>query len=354
MKQCPQCSNSIEDNAPWCPYCGQLFANYPAQQQQNSQQGYFQPQYPPQQPQYVQCPRCGAYNYPGVPQCHYCQLPFYQQPPQYQPQQYYQQPAQQPEVKPKKQRNAFSATFMGCFGAFTFLVVLIIAILWLTTSGADDKKSESVSTTMKTPILSEKNSIITEEPVATVDLSMVQKEYILSDGHYTVGIDIPAGKCDVSAVSGSGNLSSSNMFSGGINEMFGIEKGDLNLYSQTFSGLKLPINETLSVSGGLKIKLTYTSITSDFEPRVYDESKAITLSNGNYDIGIDIPAGVYNLFVVNGNGNISTSNLFSGGINEMIGTNNEYYISEFHNLELKEKETLEISNGVTIKFIPQQ
>lgn len=114
-----------------------------------------QPQNLSQQPQYFQCPRCGAYNYPGVPQCHYCQLPFYQQPPQYQPQQYYQQPVQQPEVKPKKQRNAFSTTFMGCFGAFAFLVVLIIFIIWLISSGSEDNKAsvtapQSVTTSSET------------------------------------------------------------------------------------------------------------------------------------------------------------------------------------------------------------
>lgn len=186
-----------------------------------------------------------------------------------------------------------------------------------------------------------------------VDLSNVAKEYTLSAGYYTAGVDIPAGKCDVVAVSGTGNLSSSNLWSGGINEMFGVDDGS-GFYTESFKGLELPEDATLEVSGNLKIKLTYSELKSNYTGRTYDESAAVTLGSGNYTVGSDLKEGTYKLIAVSGNGNISSSDLYNGGINEVFGIDDSsgYYTKEFQNLDLEKDVVVEIKGNLKVKFIP--
>lgn len=182
--------------------------------------------------------------------------------------------------------------------------------------------------------------------------SNVQKEFILNDGYYTAGIDLPSGKCDIFAISGSGNLSSSNMFNGGVNAMFGADDLGTGLFTDSFKGLRFPKETILNVSGGLEIKVVFTSIDTSFTPRVYDDTKAITLTPGHYDAGTDFSAGVYNIALVSGMGNVSSSNMFDGGINAVFGTGITLATQSFNNIDLKEGVTLSIS-GTTIKLIPE-
>lgn len=185
------------------------------------------------------------------------------------------------------------------------------------------------------------------------DLSGVSKEYTLSAGYYTAGVDIPAGKCDVVAVSGTGNLSSSNLWSGGVNEMFGVDNGS-GYYTESFNGLELPEDAELKVSGNLEIKLTYSELKSNYTGRTYDDSASVTLGSGNYTVGSDLNEGTYKVVAVSGNGNISSSNLFNGGINEVFGIDNGsgYYTEEFSNLKLEKDVTIEIKGNLKVKFIP--
>ena len=190
-------------------------------------------------------------------------------------------------------------------------------------------------------------------PVPTIDLSSVATEYILTAGNYVAGVDIPSGKCSVMALSGTGNLSSSNMFSGGINEMFGIDEGD-GFYTSEFNGLKLPEGTILKIGGSVKIQLNYSTIESGFAGRVYDEANAIELSSGNYEAGVDFEAGVYKIVAISGTGNLSSDNMFEGGLNEMFGIDDGYgfYIGEFLNVDLPAGTELSLSGGVRIKLIP--
>lgn len=186
-----------------------------------------------------------------------------------------------------------------------------------------------------------------------VDLSNVEKEFTLTAGIYTAGIDIPSGKFNVTAVSGDGKLISSNSNSGGISEMFGIDDGQ-GLYTSSFNGLKLSKDENLYLSGDLKIKLVYTSIDSDFSGRTYDESKAVTLSDGNYEAGVDFTAGVYKIVAVYGKGCLLSPNMFNGGLNEVFGVDDGsgFYNGQFVNANLGNGVTLNISGGLEIKMIP--
>lgn len=77
----------------------------------------------------------------------------------------------------------------------------------------------------------------------------------LSNGNYTAGKDFKEGAYDIIAVSGSGNVTSSNMFSGGINAMMSDEASNFgDLYEQEYKNINLPKDATLSIDG-VKIKL---------------------------------------------------------------------------------------------------
>jgi hypothetical protein len=247
-------------------------------------------------------------------------------------------------VKPKK--SIYKRWWFWVIIAIIFIV--IIANLGGNKGKTDDGSSAVPNTTASQ---TDKNTLQTES--AKDDLSNVAKEYTLTAGYYTAGIDFPAGKCNVTAISGTGNLSSSNMYSGGINAMFGIDDGT-GLYTGSFNGLQLPSKTTLSLNGVLKIKLEYTSVDSNFTGRIYDESAAITLKDGNYEADTDFTAGIYKISAVSGRGNLSSSNMYNGGMNEMFGVDDGtgMYNNQFLNANLEKGVTLSISGGLTIKLIP--
>lgn len=83
------------------------------------------------------------------------------------------------------------------------------------------------------------------------------------------------------------------------------------------------------------------------------EAKTIKLSNGNYVAGSDFEAGTYDIVAVSGNGNVSSSNMFSGGINAVMGTrNSDFYEKEYKNIKLPYGTKLTV-DGVTINLIPK-
>ena len=81
------------------------------------------------------------------------------------------------------------------------------------------------------------------------------------------------------------------------------------------------------------------------------EAKTIKLSNGNYVAGSDFEAGTYDIVAVSGNGNVSSSNMFSGGINAVMGTrNSDFYEKEYKNIKLPYGTELKV-DLVTINLI---
>lgn len=195
---------------------------------------------------------------------------------------------------------------------------------------------------------------LTQEPTKPTETTEpIETVFELTDGHYTAGIDIPSGKCDVVALEGNGNLSSSNLLTGGVNEMFGV-KDETGYYTESFNGLKLPEGTVLTVNGGLKIQLTFTSVERGFSGRTYHEDQAIDLASGNYEAGVDFDAGVYRIVAVSGNGNLSSSNIFDGGVNEMFGVDDGsgWYTPEIQNVTLAEGVELTVSGGLSVRLIP--
>lgn len=174
------------------------------------------------------------------------------------------------------------------------------------------------------------------------DLTNLDKEYSLSTGFYTAGIDIPIGICNVSAISGSGNISSSDYE---INEVFGTERGDVHSYK----GLKLSRGVILELSGRLTVQLIYKSVEDNFSGRNYNKSGAKEITTGNYVAGRHFPAGVYNIEAVSGSGNLSTDDV---GINEVFGLDEED-VSEIKNVYLPKGIKLSLEGDMSIKLIPE-
>lgn len=233
-----------------------------------------------------------------------------------------------------------------------FIIAAVLIVIVGAVTGGEVKDPKKVGEVGNTDV-SQSEGTDKQDEIEQDDFSDVETVYELAAGYYTAGIDIPVGKCNVVAVSGTGNLQSSNMFNGGINEVFGIDKGN-GLYTESFNGLKLPENTVLYVRGDLVIKVEYTSITGRATGRKYDEENVIELSDGNYIAGEDFPVGVYTIEAVSGRGNLISSNLFDGGVNEMFGIDNGngWYIDKIQNVELGENVDLEVKGGLTIKLIP--
>ena len=83
------------------------------------------------------------------------------------------------------------------------------------------------------------------------------------------------------------------------------------------------------------------------------DAKSVELSNGNFISGEDFEEGVYDLIAVKGGGNVSSNNMFSGGINAIMGTANDgFYEKEYKNIKLPAGTELSIK-GVTIKLVPK-
>lgn len=185
--------------------------------------------------------------------------------------------------------------------------------------------------------------------------STISFEQEFSSGNYTAGIDFPAGKYDIVAVSGGGNVSSSD---GGINAVMGTEdKNELmDMYEQEYKNIDLPDGTTLTISG-VTVRLTSDAASGDpLTPRNQEITETVDLGNGNFVAGEDFPAGVYNIVAVSGGGNVSSSNLYEGGINAILGTEDQneimdMYEQEYKNIDLPDGTTLTIS-GVQIQLVP--
>lgn len=176
---------------------------------------------------------------------------------------------------------------------------------------------------------------------AVSDLSDIVNTYTLTTGFYTAGIDIPVGTCNVTAISGNGNLYSSDYE---IIMMFGIDRG----FVSSFKGVKLPKGVSLNVSGLVSIKIDYKLIHEGYTGRTYNTSGAIELSPGNYVSGTDFEAGIYNIVAVSGTGNLYSDD---ADINEVFGLDDED-VNEIKNVYIPEGAELCIEGDMLVKFIP--
>ena len=169
-------------------------------------------------------------------------------------------------------------------------------------------------------------------------------ETYLSAGIYTAGLDIPAGRYNLVAYSGRGNVISK----AGVNEIMGYPADDH--YIDRFNGLSLSNGDKLKIGGTLVLFVhsDNAKINNMGARQIMDEYE-VYLSPGNYIAGIDFPIGVYNVVGSSGSGNVICRD---ADLNEIFSTvNDDHYIVQFNNAAFKEGSELEVS-GCSITLVP--
>lgn len=235
---------------------------------------------------------------------------------------------------------------------FLAIMLAVTMALSFTACGSSDGKAKSTDE-IKEKVGDALKDLTEKEEEKPADAVKEHYEIDLSAGNYIAGTDIPLGTYNITATGGSGNVSSSNMFSGGINEILGspAEEG----YSiDSFNGLKMDSGVTLSLSSSVTIHLiSEDAEVSAVTPRTVADAAPIDLGAGNYTAGTDFPAGTYNLIATSGSGNVSSDNMFQGGLNEIMGNPAEagFSIAQYNNAIFEEGTVLSVS-GASIQLVP--
>ena len=100
--------------------------------------------------------------------------------------------------------------------------------------------------------------VVWDDPTSTVKLSKLPSApFTLGMGQYTVGEDIPAGKYDCLAISGSGNFTGkvASLGTMGLNEILGAP-GSYFENSSTYLNLLLADGDVIKVSGDLRVEFS--------------------------------------------------------------------------------------------------
>ena len=129
------------------------------------------------------------------------------------------------------------------------LALLLSLALAVSLSACTISDGEQTPDASGTPATSEGSTTDTSTPPADPEPITVDQEF--SSGNYTAGIDFPAGTYDIVAVSGGGNVSSSNLYDGGINAIMGTEDQNelMDMYEPEYKNIDLPEGTTLTIDG---------------------------------------------------------------------------------------------------------
>ena len=204
---------------------------------------------------------------------------------------------------------------------------------------------------------------------SSIDSSIVEEQspeepyhvdFRLTTGHHIAGIDFPAGTYNIRAIEWRGTVTSSN---GAINADMGTidyNTDGRNTYTQEVDAVELPYGTRISLSGGVRLRLTCDDADpTPLESRNQEITEQIALSAGTYIAGQDFPAGMYDFTSTYGVGNVESSNMHDGGISEVMGTTwriaegFDYCDQNCQNVELPEGTELRIS-GVELLLIPSE
>ena len=162
-------------------------------------------------------------------------------------------------------------------------------------------------------------------------------------GTYIIGRNIPAGKFDLVAEEGSGDFCvlERNALDWHHPHLMGYECDDR---ARRFRNLTLNRGDTLEVNGNLWL----TTRT----PTPIQDISAEPLDPGNYKIGLDLPAGVYNIKVLLGSGSVFNDVKEDEGqpfFQEMAADDPEK-ASRYKNLRCEEATTLHIRGNLRLQL----
>lgn len=318
--KCTTCGHEFE-NAKFCPECGapaQAVGPAPAQ-----------PVSAPVQPQMGHMP----------PQAG-----------QFPPQNGQVPPPYPPNPQPAKKKG-------GCLkvGLIVLGVIIVIGVIAAIAGGGGSNNSSSLSKSSAPMSSASSAAASTASPIVAPSSkaaapSMEPYSTELKSGHYTAGIDFPAGTYTITWVSGSGNVNSSNMYSGGLNEIF--SDGTDGMGITEFKNAKLDKGVVLSISSVTVSIASDAADTGNLNARENPLTEEVALGSGNHVAGTDFPAGVYDVVAVSGSGNVSSDNMYDGGLNAIMGpVDDGFNESTYKNIILSDGVTLTIS-GVEIKLVP--
>lgn len=210
-------------------------------------------------------------------------------------------------------------------------------------STVDDAGEETTPTEEKTDDPEETEPEDAPEPAAEV---IEPYETDLAAGTYVVGLHIPEGVYNVQVNSGLGTMMTST---GTVSAM---GTGTAVEYATTFDNLTLKVGDTLELSQSLNVKITtqeanLTKMTGYDNPATEEKE----LSPGNYVVGQDISAGVYDLSIVSGTANITLDDYSFTAMLSDNATLAESTGTTYKNLELEEGRTVQVTSG-TVKLTP--
>lgn len=241
-------------------------------------------------------------------------------------------------------------------GIIKGIIVVFIAVVLIVMVFGNDDKSDNSSKQAKTQTnqdVQDVSSTDVSEPETDQPPEVAEEHYEvdLSAGNYTAGVDIPVGTYNLVAIGGSGNVSSSNMFSGGLNEIMGNPADEYSIDS--FNGLKMDDGVVLTLGGTVTLHLVSENAKlAGVTARTATGAAPIDLGAGNYTCGSDFPPGTYNVVATGGNGNVNSDNMFNGGLNEIMGTTNDgLSIMQYNNAIFEDGNVLSIS-GTSVQLVP--
>lgn len=235
-----------------------------------------------------------------------------------------------------------------------FAVIVVAFIVFGGNDDTDTTTSTTTNTTTNPATTTNKNTTTTTPKTETKkEPETIVYETKLTDGNYTAGIDFPAGRYTITAIDGSGNVSSSNMYDGGLNETMAAVADDM--YITEFKNATFEDGDILEIKNGVTIKIhSNKADATPLKKRVQPNTETVTLTSGYYISGEDFPAGVYDIIATEGSGNVSSDNIWDGGINAIMSTEKtDFYETNYKNIDLPAGTEIKIS-GLTVDLVPSK
>ncbi|MDE5779167.1 MAG: hypothetical protein K2I10_11765 [Lachnospiraceae bacterium] len=252
----------------------------------------------------------------------------------------------------KKEMTTGKKVIFTIIGLIWWLIVM--AVKSADSDGGTTETNAGVATTERNVTTAGDVTETATTEAATETKALESYEVELAAGHYTAGVDIPEGTYNLKCISGSGNVTSTNMFSGGLNEIMSLDTSD-GYSIDSFSNAKFSSGDVLSLSSTVVVKLTTEAADTGSLTARTPSGKEIELSSGNFVAGTDFEVGTYDITCTAGQGNVNSDNMFDGGLNEILTTDasSDMGITMFKNATFEEGNTLTVS-GCTIKLTPSK
>ena len=172
-------------------------------------------------------------------------------------------------------------------------------------------------------------------------------EITVEPGIYRIGEELAPGKCDVTALSGSGEIRIRERGKKEPTVSFKLSAASA-VTPSSYRNLTLLPRRMLEVNGNLHLNIT--------PPCIIDEDQEIELTQGSYTFGADIPPAKYDLTALDGEGKVS---LFEGkehevSVSQEMAFSVDGKSSVYHNLLCEAGSRLEVVDTLTLKLTRSQ